>query len=189
MSTTTGLTYDDLVALQARPEYEFQRLEIIDGELFVSPAPIPLHQILTSTLIYLLSSLVIKRQLGLVLPAPVSVRLSPHDVVQPDVVFVRQDRRHIIGPRDIDGPPDLVIEILSPSTRRRDLTTKKALYERYGVPEYWIIDLEARAVSVFALVAGRYQPVPIGDGIIRSTVIPDCAIALTELFDLQSYQP
>lgn len=188
MSTTTGLTHEDLVALQSLPENEFQRLELIDGELLGSPAPIPLHQILTSTLVYLLNTLMIRRQLGLVLPAPISVRLSPSDVVQPDIVFVRRERLHIIGPTVVDGAPDLVVEILSKSTRRRDLTTKKALNGRYGVPEYWIIDPEARVVSVFVLVDGKYRPVPIIDGVIRSTVFPDCAVSLADLFDLQSYQ-
>jgi Uma2 family endonuclease len=188
MSTTTGLTYDNLVALQSLPENEFRRLEIIDGELFVSPAPIPFHQIWIYNFAILLGPCVVRRRLGQLMPAPVDLHLSPHDVVEPDVVFVRRDRLHIIDPSGIKGVPDLVVEVLSKSTRRRDLTTKKTLYERYGVPEYWIVDLEARAVNVFALVDGTYQPVPIIDGIIRSTVIPDCTVALADLFDLQSYQ-
>jgi Uma2 family endonuclease len=120
------LTVDDLVALWERPEYEFDRLEIIDGALVVSSTPPTIHQLVSANLMMLVGPRVIEPRLGLMLGL-VGVRLSAHDVVQPDQMFIRRDRRHIIGPTMIDGAPDLVIEILSKATRRRDLTTKKAL--------------------------------------------------------------
>lgn len=186
MATTimTGLTYDDLVALQERPEYEFQRLEIIDGELFVSASPIPLHQWVMTNAVYGLEAVVRPRKLGRVFFAPLAVRLAADTVVEPDIFYISWQRLDIIGSKVIEGRPDLVMEILSPSSRRRDLVLKKELYERYGVPEYWVLDAQARAVTIFSLVDGRYRQVPILDEIARSIVLPDFAISFTDLFDM-----
>lgn len=183
-TTTTGLTYDDLVALQERPEYEFQRLEIIDGELFVSPSPIPHHQRVITNALYGLEAVVRPRKLGMVFIAPIAVRLAPDTVVEPDIVYIRWERLDVIGPKVIEGRPDLVMEVLSPSSKRRDLVLKKELYERYGVPEYWILDAQARSVTIFTLRDGRYHQVPILDGIARSIVLPEFAISLADLFDM-----
>ena len=183
-STTTGLTYDDLVALQERPENEFQRLEIIDGELFVSPSPIPLHQRVLTNAVYGLEAVVRPPKLGMVFIAPIAVRLAPDTVVEPDIIFVAWERLEIVGATVIEGRPDLVMEILSPSSRRRDLVLKKELYERFGVPEYWVLDPKAPAVTIFTLRDGRYHQVPILDGIARSIVVPEFAISLADLFDM-----
>ena len=98
--------------------------------------------------------------LGLVLDAPIDVRLTPDNVLIPDVMFIARDRLHIIGPKAIDAPPDLVVEILSPGTRQRDLATKRTLYARFGVQEYWIVDPDARSVTVLTLAGDHYEEVP-----------------------------
>lgn len=90
---------------------------------------------------------------------------------------------HIAGPDTIDAAPDLVVEILSPRTRRRDLTTKRDLYARFGVQEYWIVDPDARTVTVLALTGDRYETVPLTDeGIIQSRVLPGLTLAPAAIF-------
>jgi Uma2 family endonuclease len=180
---TTRLTYDELLALQDRPEYDGLRLELIEGELFVSAAPNVFHQRVLVNTTVTLDPYVRSRDLGVVLVAPTEIRLAVDTAVQPDIIFISRERMHIIRSRNIEGAPDLVIEILSPSNRRVDLTRKKAVYERLGVPEYWIVDPESFAVSIFALVDGRFVSVPIEDGIARSRVLPGFAIALADLFE------
>ena len=89
--------------------------------------------------------------LGRLLAAPVDVKLAEDETVVPDLVFIRHDRLSIIGPKAIEGAPDLIAEILSPSTRHHDLGKKKALYARFGMREYLAIDPEARILTVFVL--------------------------------------
>ncbi|MDQ3411484.1 MAG: Uma2 family endonuclease, partial [Chloroflexota bacterium] len=114
--TVKRLTYDDLVALQNLPEHEHNRLEIIGGELFVSPAPVLSHQRVITNVQYALEQVVRPQRLGVVFAAPTAVRFSPEDVVEPDIVYVRRDRHGILGHRVVDGTPDLVMEVLSPAT-------------------------------------------------------------------------
>jgi Uma2 family endonuclease len=181
-STTTRLIYDDLEAIpQAR---EGDRHELIDGELIVTPSPIPVHQIVSLNLVRQLDQHVNATGLGRLLYAPVDIRFTPGNVLIPDIVFITCDRLHIIGPKAIDGPPDLVIEILSPGTRQRDLSVKHSLYARFGVGEYWIVDPEARTMSVFSLIGDRYEPVPTAaDGMIHSRVLPELELTLATVFE------
>ena len=177
------LTYDELVAIQDRPEYAGLRLELIDGELFVTAAPNFFHQRVSMNMTFALELHNRAWKLGVVLAAPIEVRLATDTAVQPDISFVSRERRHLITPRGIDGAPDFVVEILSLSTRNVDLTRKKAAYEELGVLEYRIVDPDRYRVDIFSLVDGRYVSVPIDDGIARSRVIPGFAIALTDLFE------
>jgi Uma2 family endonuclease len=179
MSTITHrLTYEDLLDT---PE-DRNRYEIVDGRMVVTPAPIPLHEQLTIRLTLHVGPFVVSQHLGQVFTAPVDVRLSPHDIVEPDFLFIRQHRLGIVGPTLIDGAPDLVVEILSPSTRERDLNQKAALYAAAGVPEYWIVDPEARTVTVLVLRHGHCEPVPIVDGHIASVVLPGLTIDPAAIF-------
>lgn len=180
---TIRLTYDELLALQARPEYDGRRLELIDGELLVSPTPTDAHQRVSSNMVYALEQFVRPRGIGAVYAAPLTVRFSEGNVVQPDIIYLSRERAHLLVGGIVAGAPDLVMEILSRSTRREDVTRKKALYERFGVPEYWIIDYEQYAVTLFALVNGRYVEVPVEDETARSRVLPGFAVALADLFE------
>lgn len=130
------------------PESEEKRYELIAGELYMVPSPNPFHQKITGNLFRILSDFVEEHDLGLVFIAPLDVVLSDEDVLQPDVIFISKEREGIIGEQNIQGAPDLVIEVLSPSTAGRDRTIKRARYLRYGVREYWIVDPQTRSIEV-----------------------------------------
>jgi Uma2 family endonuclease len=180
---TTRLTYDELLALQDLPENDGLRLELIEGELFVSATPNLFHQRVSTNVTDRLGPYVRSRGLGVVFYAPTEVRLAGDSAVQPDIIFISRERMHILKARNIEGAPDLVIEILSLSNRRVDLTRKKAVYDGLGVSDYWVVDPESFAVSIFALVDGRYVSLPIEAGIARSRIVPGFAIALADLFE------
>ena len=150
----TKLTYADYCLT---PDDE--RYELLDGELIVAPAPNSAHQRADAKLGWRLAQFVEKRGLGQVFFAPYDVVLSETDVVQPDLLFISNERTYIITPANARGAPDLVVEILSPSTAERDRTFKRALYARYGVSEYWLVDPDARTVTVLLLDAGAFAEV------------------------------
>lgn len=172
------LTYDDLSQM---PD-DGKRYEIIGGELFVAPSPIKKHQKLAMRL----ADLLYDQQLaghGEAYFAPVDVRLSPHDIVQPDLLFILRDRLDIYLPNGVvEGPPDIVVEILSPSTRGIDQIRKAALYARGGVREYWIADPDAPFLTVYSLRDGVYEAVSHQDRMQPSLVLQDLAIDLDALF-------
>ncbi|MGH2531083.1 MAG: Uma2 family endonuclease [Thermomicrobiales bacterium] len=173
------LTYDTLLDM---PD-DGNRYEIIGGELFVTAAPAEPHQWASIRLVSNLHVHVDANGLGQVYHAPVDVRLGPHNIVQPDIIFIRRERRHLYQGSIFEGPPDLVVEIFSPSTRRRDETIKLALYARSGVREYWMVDTDARSIIMFVLSQdGGYQRVePVG-GTVRSTVVPGFEVDVNAFF-------
>jgi Uma2 family endonuclease len=163
---------------------EDKRYEILDGELHMVPAPNTRHQRLLAELFYVLLHHARERKLGDVFVAPYDVVLSHESVVQPDLLYVSNERLGIIGEANITGPPDLVVEVLSPSTGQRDLGIKRNLYARYGVREYWIVDPESRTVEVLSWTETGYRTeafVP-ETGILRSSLFPDLNLSLTEIF-------
>ena len=141
-------TYEDYKNL---PESETQRYELLEGELVMVPAPSFEHQSISIHLEVRLYEFVRRRDLGIVLDAPLDVVLSEENVVQPDILFISKARRKIIHKEEIRGAPDLVVEILSPYTAGRDRTLKKKLYARYGVKEYWLVDPEEKTIEVLKL--------------------------------------
>ena len=180
MATTTHLlTYEDLL----RTPDDGQRYEIIAGKLFVLPSPLLKHQKVSGHLFGQLFNLE-KAGLGEVFYAPTDVKLSEHDWVVPDLLFIRRERVDVLcaDRRFVDGPPDLIIEILSPSTRSRDLGDKEALYAAAGVQEYWWVDGDREDVRASELVNGRYVPIPVEDGRIRSRVVPAFVVDVAALF-------
>lgn len=146
----TGLTRDDLDTF---PEDGLRR-ELIDGELFVSPRPRLRHQTVMARLITLLT-LYCDEHGGLAVTEP-NNDYSPADHVEPDIVLVRHDHLDRLSRRGVEGPPDLLAEISSPSTRGYDLIRKRAFYEREGLPEYWFVDLDEDVVVVHRLGGGVY---------------------------------
>ena len=153
MSTATKLTYEDYVLM---PD-DGQRHELIDGELFVVPAPGFSHQSVLARL-HLLIGPYVERHGGTLLFAPFDVILSLGNVVQPDLLFVAAKHSSRIEQRGVNGAPDLVVEVLSSAGKRRDEVTKRALYERFGVPEYWLVDPDAKSFRMLSLVNGVYEP-------------------------------
>ena len=147
------LTYREYAALPA----DGRRYEIHDGELSVTPAPSPQHQRIVRNLCLVLQVHVTAHHLGEVLPSPLDVILSDTVIVQPDLVYLETLRLGAISHRGVEGPPTLVVEVLSASTVLADRTTKRQLYARYRVPFYWLVDPEARAVEVLQLGPGGYE--------------------------------
>ena len=130
---------------------EDQYYELLDGELIVVPALGELHQSVSALLGWKLIQFASENRLGRVYHAPFDVVLSDLDVVQPDLIFVSHARAHVITDANIQGAPDLVIEILSPSTAARDKTFKRTLYAMHGVQEYWMVDAIAKTATVLLL--------------------------------------
>jgi Uma2 family endonuclease len=177
------LTADDLERIV--PE-SGQRYELIDGELSVTPAPILKHQIVSGKLYTLLSAHVHPSRKGLVLTAPVDVRFDQDHQVQPDLVYVTAERFVILKEKRIEGVPDLVVEILSPGTAFDDLNRKRLLYERFGVPHYWVASPEEETLRAFALGAdGRYRLAyhAMRDETVRLEPFPEMELPLPELWE------
>ncbi len=159
--------------------------EILGGELAVSPPPTLRHQRIGRKLLRAIDSYFEERSSGEVFYAPTGVRLSAEDVLEPDLVAVlREHFDRMADERYVTGVPDLVVEILSPGTAGRDLGAKREIYERAGVPEYWIVDPVAAAIQVLTLVDGTFQEV----GPYRrsqtlvSPLLPGLAIQLAKIF-------
>jgi Uma2 family endonuclease len=172
-------TYADYLALpQAGPRYQ-----LIDGDLIVSPSPKSRHQIVQSRLFLTVGVHVASHKLGTLLLAPLDVKLSEYDTVQPDILFVAEANRHRIGLRGILGAPDLVIEILS-DDRDMDLDVKRKLYARHGVVEYWIVDPDANIVSVYRLQENATLPWRTfgANDSLTSPLLPGLAVDLTAVF-------
>jgi Uma2 family endonuclease len=166
-------------------EHEGDRQELIDGELIVTPVPIMKHQIVSMNIVSALDRHVRDQRLGWVFHAQTGIRFSSDNLLIPDIIFIAANRRHIFfGKKTIDAAPDLVVEILLPGTRRRDLTIKRDLYARFGVQEYWIVDPGAESVTVLALVNDRYEPVARdAEGRIVSRVLLGLALNLDKVFE------
>ncbi|CAN5919375.1 Uma2 family endonuclease [soil metagenome] len=173
-----GFTVADLEAI---PEDMVIR-NLIDGELFVTPAPTTRHQ---RTVIRIIDALLdhAKAHGGEVLTAPCAVHLSDRDMPEPDVLFLLPGNLSRIGERYVVGPPDLVVEVSSPSTRRLDLVRKRRLYERFAVPEYWFVDLDADRFEVYVLCDGRYgAPLLVGfDDAVRATAIDGLVVSVHDI--------
>jgi Uma2 family endonuclease len=146
-------TFDDWLRL---PDDGF-RYEIIEGELYVSPPPSVEHQNAVSSLLAEMRQYARKKKLGLVLTSPIGVRLPESDaIVEPDVLFVSKAKAHIVKKDFIEGAPDLVVEVLSPSNWMIDRGRKQETYRQAGVGEYWIVDYRARTVDVYVLEDGEF---------------------------------
>ena len=153
MSHRHALTYHDYAALPA----DGRRYEIHDGELSVTPAPSPRHQMCVANLFLVLNNHVRSNGLGVVLFAPLDVILGGGtSIVQPDLVYLANDRVTAISHRGIEGPPTLAVEVLSPSSAGVDRANKQRLYARHGVPFVWLVDPDARAVEAYRLEEDRY---------------------------------
>ena len=172
------LTYEDYASL---PDDE--RCELIDGELIPMPSPKEIHQKILKLMTRSFFPLE-ARGLGIFYFAPFDVILSRFNVVQPDLIFVSGARSHIITEDNIRGAPDLVVEILSPSTAGYDRTTKRDLYARHGVREYWLIDPYAKTATVLILGANGYDTHAVyGEGdTLTSPTLAGFALNLSDLF-------
>jgi len=178
-------TYSDLVAL---PDDQL-RHELIDGEHFVTPSPNTAHQTILGRLFIRLSRYVARHRSGEVLFAPFDVKLSAHTVLVPDLVYFTAGRfEQAVNEKHATAAPDLAVEILSPGTRRRDLGRKRAVYDREGVQEYWLVDPAAESITVLRRPepgAGLTDMVALtranGD-VLESPLFPGLKIRLRDVF-------
>lgn len=145
-------TYEDYLKT---PDDE--RYELIEGELLMTPSPMPYYQKVSRELEFELLKFVKENDIGEVFDAPCDVVLNNENVVQPDIFFILKDRLNIIGEKNIQGAPDLVIEIVSENTVYRDLIQKKRLYANFGVKEFWLVIPKERIVEVYTLMEGDYE--------------------------------
>ncbi len=177
------LTYDDFVHF---PD-DGQRHELVDGEHYVTPSPNLRHQRIAAKL-YLAIGLFLKAHpVGEVFFAPLDVVISDVDVVEPDLLYVSRERAaDILVPQHVRGAPDLVIEIASKGTRKRDETIKRALYERAGVSEYWVVDPEIDVVRLYRRVGEAFErPVELrrdADDRLTTALMPGMQMSLADLF-------
>jgi Uma2 family endonuclease len=174
---TTGLTYQ---ALEHMPEDGLRR-EIIGGELFVTAAPATRHQDIVFELALRLREHA--AGVGGRMLMGVGVHFADVDFPIPDVIYLGPASSALVETTFVSGAPDLVVEVSSPSTRRTDLTRKKDLYARYGVAEYWFVDLDVDRVEIFRLTGTGYgQPLIVGRGeVLESPLLPGFALSIDEL--------
>jgi Uma2 family endonuclease len=178
-------TYDDYLNL---PD-DGRIYEIIAGVLYVTNAPDIDHQFTVAELLRQLANHVIEQKRGRVLTAPFEVHLAPQTrPVQPDILFINAARWPEAGAKYFEGAPDLIVEVLSPSSNRRDRVVKFTAYEQAGVPEYWIANPKTHSVEVFTLSGQEYALVGefVADEMIRSQVLPGLQIRTDTLFNLQT---
>lgn len=172
--------------LTAVSEHETLRVEYLNGDIVMTPARSPHHQIIVTNLVLLLGQYAMTNGLGLVLPAPLDVVLAKEaQIAQPDVIFIAKERApKLVTRAAITGAPDLVLEIISPSTARADRKIKPTLYSKHGVAEYWLVDPEDQSVEVFVLDGDSYRLAGIylaGDTI-RNGRFADASIAVDSIF-------
>ena len=176
------LTYEDFVHF---PD-DGKRHELIDGEHYVTPSPNRRHQQISGELFGLIWSHLKRHPAGEIYAAPFDVVFSNFDVVEPDLLFVSSERARVLTDNNVQGAPDLVVEIGSPATRRRDEKTKLPLYERFGVQEYWVVDPDVDVIKVYRLVEGRYQRVAeltlAARDALSTPLMPGLELSLTDIF-------
>ena len=180
----TPYTYEDYKSL---PESMERRFELLQGELYMVPAPTTDHQRVSRNLGFLLFEYVRPRGLGEIFYALVDVVFGEgrsREVAQPDIVFIATERRSIITRAEIAGAPDMVVEVLSPGTEERDRNYKRTLYQRYGVEEYWIVDPDAHVLDRYVLTAegfGAPERYAESDGF-ETPLFPGLFVSLSEVF-------
>ena len=163
---------------------EDKRYELIEGDFYMTPSATTRHQTVSSKLQFRLTQYVEGKNFGLVLAAPLDVVFSDEDVVQPDIIFISQDRKGIIKPENIRGAPDLVIEILSPATAARDLGVKKRLYAKHAVLEYWVVNPEDQTIEVMSWTEKGFKTEQVypKSSALRSKILPDFTLPVGQIF-------
>lgn len=178
------LSWDDLRLL---PE-DGLRHEIIDGEHFVTPSPVWKHQAIVTNVGVAIHSYLRTHPIGTVMFLAMDVILSPHDVVEPDLLYFSRERERTFEPSDwVKGAPNLVMEVASPSAKHRDETLKRRLYERFGVDEYWLVDPDTQTVVVLQLENGSYREAArltaAGGDALTTPLLPGWTLVLKDLLE------
>jgi len=176
------LTYRDYCEL---PD-DGTRYEIIEGELFMTPSPSYTHQKVSRNIQFILMKYLEIKKTGEILSAPFDVILEDTTVVQPDLIYISSLHRDRLTEKGITGPPDLIVEILSPSTSSRDRILKNRSYAKLGVPWYWIVDPSEKKIDEFHLEDGLYCCIEsaMGEGIFESNLFSDLSVELKDVWSL-----
>lgn len=177
-ASAVKFTYRDYVQF---PE-DNNRHEIIDGDHYMTPSPSTRHQRISQRLYDHLKPHVTMHRLGELFYAPTDVVLSDTDVLVPDLLFIRQERGSVITEKNIQGAPDLVVEILSPSTAERDRGLKRTTYARFGVEEYWLVSPDTSTVEVWRLQEGIPSHTFTRSERLISKLLPGFELPLTDVF-------
>lgn len=164
---------------------EDKRYELINGELLMTPSPFTNHQRISRKLAFELIKFVTENKIGEVFVAPYDVYLDDENVVQPDILFIAKNNLPIIGEKNVQGAPDLVIEILSEHSAYRDMVQKKKLYARFGVREYWIVIPDSHEIEIYTLKNNayrHYKTYNVAD-VLESPVLKGFDIQLKDIFE------
>lgn len=172
-------TYADYYAIE-----DDKRYEVLEGELMMVPAPSTKHQKISGRIYRIMANFVLENSLGDIFDAPTDVVLADDIVVQPDILFISKERLNIIGEQAIMGPPDVIVEILSPSSSFNDSVRKRELYQRHGVKEYWLVFPDEKAIEVLTLENSVYREFSSakGEGKVKSKVIEGVEVDMKEVF-------
>ena len=176
------LTYEDYVKLTPPDSGNF---ELLNGRIFFMASPKPSHQEISSLLNTYLGIYIISNKLGKLFAAPMDVVFSEHDTFQPDLLFITKERLNIIGENKIEGTPDLVVEILSPSNDTNEMSYKKHIYESTGVKEYWLINVEKQTLTLYKQIDNelRWQKDIQKNEVLKSEVIKDFELDLNKIYE------
>ena len=171
-------TYEDYAHMS-----EDKRCELIEGEFFMTPSPITIHQRISKRIELALCKFVEGNNLGEIFHALFDIVLSDENVVQPDILFISKERSQIITEKNVQGSPDLVVEIISPATEHRDRVTKRKLYAKYDVREFWLVDPQSKTIEVMPAGKAGFKTVHIyqRDEVLKSPLLEGIEIPLSEV--------
>ncbi len=156
------------------------RCELLYGRFYLSPSPLPVHQVIVGELFRLLAD-VADRTDGVAMVAPMDVHLVDHSVVQPDVMFISRRRREVIETW-VEGPPDLLVEVLSPGTASRDRVYKLNLYREHGIGEYWVVDPGRRRIAFLVREGDEFLERAPDGAMYRSVAVPEIELDMDALW-------
>jgi Uma2 family endonuclease len=177
--TATRMTYEEFMAL---PD-DGKHYELIEGELVLNPAPNLRHQAIIGNLYFALRPYLDQHRSGKVFVAAVDVVLSIENVLEPDVIVVLTDRASRLQKKNVQGAPNIAVEVLSAGSRRKDEVTKRRLYERFGVDEYWIADPETETVKIDRRSGDAFdRAIEFGTGAITSPLLPGFTLDVSAVF-------
>lgn len=173
-----NLTYDDYANFD-----DGNRYELAGGKLELMSGPSTLHQSVSFELQRKIADTCAND--ALIFYASIDVILSPQEVRQPDLVVIKRTRMHLLSKRGIEGPPDIVVEILSPSTAKRDKISKMKIYADHGIPEYWIVEPAGETLELYSLVDGSFKLTNVyaESEVVESQVLPCISFTMQDIMD------
>lgn len=182
---TKKMTYPEYSALEFDDDDNFQ-YELINGELVKKSSPSVAHQRIIRRLVKIFEKYLDANPAGELLFAPLDVVLDAFNAPQPDILFIRNDRKQIIDEQEqvIMGAPDVVVEVISPGSIKRDRIEKKEVYEQFGIPEFWIVDPNNKAIEVYCLHENRYKVFAFAaeNGNVQSSVLTGFELDVADIF-------